>query len=264
MKNKFFLTKTNDRVLFQSEHHVNVECIPHLHVTMEIVIVTKGMLHMNVSGREYDIGEGFGMFVPPFEIHSFHSEHPNKCHVLEFSRDIVRYFYELTKDQVPSTNLFRVSKEGMDLCARLFFKNHEEADPVRACAALSPLCYDVFCQCAFKKRDQILDDVVERVLEFINEHFYEEISLAAIAKEVGVHPVTLSKMFLSQTGIGIWRYLQYVRCNHASKLIKMTNKSFTEIAYESGFGSIRSFNRNFLSQYGESPTEHKQKSLLGE
>lgn len=44
----------------------------------------------------------------------------------------------------------------------------------------------------------------------------------------------------------------------AREMKRLGTKSFTEIAYESGFGSIRSFNRIFLSQYGETPTAHRQ------
>ena len=255
MKNKLFFSYTKDCSFLQSERHVNVECPLHLHSTMELVLVTEGTLHMTVAKDEYDISAKQGVFVPPFETHSFHSALPNRCHVLEFSRELVPYFFDYVKEYVPTTHLFSISAES--LCLSQALLKQEPIGIIPAVAVLSPLCYDVFCDCGFEKRQQPLDDTVAEILEYVNEHFRDDISLERVAREIGVHPVTLSKIFTKQAGVSFTHYLQYVRCTHVEKLIRTTQKSFSEIAYDSGFGSIRSFNRTFRTFYGQSPTAYK-------
>jgi len=242
---------------FLSERHVNVKCVSHLHATMEIVLVTEGILHMTISKTEYDIPAGYGVLVAPFEVHSFHSASPNHCHVLAFSKEMVRHFFEFVKGNVPTSHLFAVSKAAMRLSEELLPQSSNTADYMRAEAVLAPLCYDAWRGCCFEERETPFDDTVARSLEYVNGHFYEDTSLESVARAVGVHPVTLSKIFSRHTGVGFQRYLQYRRCEHAARLIKTTDASFSQIAYESGFGSIRSFNRAFQAVYGQTPTEYK-------
>jgi len=227
----------------------------HLHPTMELVLVTEGTLRMTVAENEYDISVGQGIFVPPFETHSFHSVLPNRCHVLVFPREMVPYFFDFVREHAPTTHRFAISAEGFRLAQAL--PTSEPIDVIRGAAVLSPLCYDVFCGCAFEKRQIPFDDTVAQILEYINAHFCENIDLARVAREIGVHPVTLSKLFVKHAGVSFTHYLQYVRCTYAARLIRTTQKSFSEIAYDAGFGSIRSFNRAFRAFYGQSPTEYK-------
>ena len=90
-------------------------------------------------------------------------------------------------------------------------------------------------------------------------HFKEEISLSSVAEALGIHPVTVSKSFSKYAGVGFNYYVQYLRCVYAAELITNTAMSLTEIAYESGFGSVRSFNRAFRGLYGITPEEYREK-----
>ena len=74
--------------LFASARHINVECSTHMHANMEIIIVNNGRLKMTVRGADYSINKGYGVFVPPFETHSFHSAEENECHVIMFSKSL--------------------------------------------------------------------------------------------------------------------------------------------------------------------------------
>lgn len=247
----------NPQFLFSSERHVNVECVVHIHAAMEIVLVTEGTLHMTVSGKDYDISAGHGVFIPPFETHRFHSALSNRCHVLVFSKELVRYFFEFVKGNAPTSHVFAVSEPAMRLAEELLPYVNNTADYIRAEAVLSPLCYDVCRCCSFEERQTPFDDTVARILEYMDGHFCEDVTLERVARAVGIHPVTISKIFSKQTGLGFHDYLQYRRCEYAAKLIKTEDACFAQIAYEAGFGSIRSFNRAFRRVYGRTPTEYK-------
>ena len=244
--------------VFLSERHIDVECIVHIHATMEIVIVNKGTLTMTVDTKEYDIPEGHGLFIPPLSSHTFHSKEPNLCHVFIFSDMLVPYFFEFSQKNTPTLHLFKVSDTSRELSDRLLPDYQNTADRITAEAVLASLCHDVYSGCRFEPRPVSLGDSFSKITDYIKTHFTEDIDLERVARATGTHPVTVSKLFSKNTGVGFHYYLQYQRCSHAAYMLKNQNMSITEIAYESGFGSIRSFNRAFSAIYGVTPTEYRK------
>lgn len=242
---------------FWSERHMDVECSMHLHPEMEIILVTQGTLHMTIQGKEYDIPMGKGVFVPPFSPHSFHSQQKNTCHVLLFSKEIVVFFAKFIATNTPQHHMFAVDPANLHLVDTILSQNHNQTDFISAEAVLAPLCHDVYRNCLFEPRKQSFDDGAVLLLEYINAHFLEEITLESVAKAVGMHPVTVCKHFSRRTGVSFTYHLQYQRCAYAAKCMLTQKKTVTEIAYEAGFGSIRSFNRAFLTIYGKTPTQYK-------
>lgn len=53
--------------------------------------------------------------------------------------------------------------------------------------------------------------------------------------------------------------MRKIRLKHACRLIKSTDKSMSEIAYEVGFSSPAYFTRCYREAYGETPTETRNK-----
>lgn len=261
MSKKESLSKKPLPFLFESQTHTDVECVTHVHVNMEIVIVTSGTLNMTIGGKEYEIPMGYGTFIPPLEPHMFNSPKPNNCHVLIFSRGLVDYFFEYVQIHSPKRHIFPVSKESLALCEKILPKINDSADCICAEAILAPLCYDIRCGCEFEARKVPFDRTAYAILEYVDAHFLEELTLDSTAHAIGVHPVTISKIFSKQLGVGFNFYLQYMRCSYAVSLIKMQNLTLSEIAYASGFGCVRSFNRSFLSIYKVTPTEYKNSFL---
>ena len=56
-------------------------------------------------------------------------------------------------------------------------------------------------------------------------------------------------------------YVNTYRFNTASEMLITTDASITEIAYESGFQSIRSFNNTFKKLSGLSPSEYRKNGI---
>lgn len=257
---KKFDTDSNSRMpfIFSSDRHIDVECVVHIHASMEIVIVNNGTLTMTADGIEYNIPEGHGLFIPPFSPHTFHSNEPNLCHVLQFSEVLVPYFFDFVKKNSPTQHLFKLSESSNELSERLLPHKSNSADYITAEAVLAPLCHDIYMQCRFEARSVVFGDIFSRVIEYIDAHFTEDIDLDSIAHAVGAHPVTVSKIFTKSTGVGFHYYLQYQRCSHAAYMIKNSDMNISEIAYDSGFGSIRSFNRAFMEVYNITPTKYRK------
>ena len=261
MKNKNVIEK-GMQYLFNSARHVNVECNLHMHAAMEIILVSEGTLTMFVGGKKYDVSKGQGIFVPPFEPHAFHSGTPNHCHVMIFSRELMPHFFDILKSNVPKRHIFAVSPMAYDLSEEILSRRNNSVGYIDAQAVLAPLCREIYYQCNFEKKKVPADNSLTEAMEYMEAHFEKDINLEKVAKVVGRHPVTLSKAFSKQTGVHFNFYLQYIRCSHAAHLIKSSDLSFTEVAYTVGFGSVRSFNRAFVSIYGLTPSQYKTSEAI--
>jgi AraC-like DNA-binding protein len=247
---------TGGRCFFISAHHFEEDCIRHLHPSLEIVLVTEGVLTMEISGQEYTVPVGYGIFVPPFEAHLFRSQEGNRYHVLEFSGELVPYFFGFIGTNAPTSHIFAVSPECAALADRLP-DTEGEADCIAAQGVLAPLCHEIKEKCGFAPCDTGDDEACHRAISYMCLHFTEPLSLSSVARAVGMHPVTLSKLFADRLGLYFHSYLQYLRCSHALGLIRGGNATLTEVAYSAGFGSIRSFNRAFLAVYGKRPSDYR-------
>lgn len=251
--------KKNMQNLFKSDRHIDVNCPLHLHGFMEIILVLEGTLNMSVGNENYSISKGSGIFVPPFIPHSFSSPKHNVCHVLMFSEKLVPSFFDFLKHQVANTHLFKFSNECLTLLEKHLSKTSHDIDTLCVQAILAPLCLDVRNGCDFLPGESpISDNLFLEAVDYLNKNFGENISLKSVAKALGIHHVTLSKRFSEKSHISFPMYLNYIRCVNAAMLLKDSDKTIAEIAYLSGFGSIRNFNRVFSVMFDITPSQFKK------
>ncbi len=95
--------------------------------------------------------------------------------------------------------------------------------------------------------------LVSQVTTYINNHYFEDISLEALAKKYFVNKYYLSHEFSEQIGIGLYRYLTLKRLSIAKELLS-EGLSAGEVARKCGFHNYTTFYRVFKSEYGISPS----------
>jgi len=86
-----------------------------------------------------------------------------------------------------------------------------------------------------------------------------ELSLAQLAKRLGVHPNYLSQVINEKEGKNFYDYINTLRIEEFKRLIaNPANQRFTilSLAYEVGFNSKSSFNRYFKKETSKSPSEY--------
>lgn len=98
---------------------------------------------------------------------------------------------------------------------------------------------------------------VVRAIDYIEENFREELHLADVARQAYLSPAYFSHVFRETTSTCFARYLQRRRIREAKKLLRQTDRSVTEIAFESGFNNLSHFNRVFRRLVGASPSQYR-------
>jgi AraC-like DNA-binding protein len=98
---------------------------------------------------------------------------------------------------------------------------------------------------------------VEKVKDYINQHYKDEIRLNNLAELVGMAPVSFSRFFKLRTGKNLSEYVIDMRLGYASRLLVDSTMSIAEICYECGFNNLSNFNRIFKKNKECSPKEFR-------
>jgi AraC-like DNA-binding protein len=99
---------------------------------------------------------------------------------------------------------------------------------------------------------------IEKVYEFMNQHFDRSIGLTDVSEIAGMTDVSFSRFFKKRTGVTFIDSLNEIRLGHATRMLIDTTHSVAEIAYKCGFNNISNFNRIFRKKKGCTPKEFKE------
>ncbi len=243
------------------ESHDSVNCARHMHIAPEIILVSEGVLNMVIADREYEIKSGEGAFVPPLVPHEFISRKNNFCRVITFAKELLQDAGAEGGVTHVKKYIFRVESAISRLVDLYLPGKRSVGDASLAKAVLSPVLYEVSRRCEFYSESSAEKDILLRALIYLNKHYSEQVSLESVSSKLGIHPASLSRLFSDRTGIGFLKFVKYLRATAAANRILADRNTFTEIAYEVGFGSVRSFNRAFYEIYGMTPSEYKSQNM---
>lgn len=99
---------------------------------------------------------------------------------------------------------------------------------------------------------------IQDACSYIVENCEQDLTLDALADYVGFSPSYFSRIFKQATNFNFVEYLSLQRVKKAQLLLSDSDISITEIAYQSGFKSISTFNRVFHQLKGFSPSEYRK------
>lgn len=99
------------------------------------------------------------------------------------------------------------------------------------------------------------NQAVSRVIDYVNLHYGEPLSLDMLAEKFYVSKYHLSHEFNRQVGTSIYRYIQKKRLLIARQLMAQ-GKRPNEVYSVCGFGDYAGFYRAFKAEYGTGPREY--------
>ncbi|MFN6045943.1 MAG: helix-turn-helix domain-containing protein [Verrucomicrobiota bacterium] len=100
---------------------------------------------------------------------------------------------------------------------------------------------------------------MEAITHHINTHYLENVTVREIADAVGLNHRYMMRLFQAHSAMSVWEYVVRLRVSHAQRLLITTNQKITDIALESGFGSVAPFYAAFEKfGGGKTPTAFRQ------
>lgn len=100
-------------------------------------------------------------------------------------------------------------------------------------------------------------ETIRAVVDYIDECFYEEITLSNLSEKYHIESSYLSKLFKKETGYNLIYHLARKRIEKARELIGENNLSLTEISFSVGYDDYNYFNKVFRKLEGISPREYR-------
>lgn len=104
--------------------------------------------------------------------------------------------------------------------------------------------------------------VTRTAVNFMHEHYREQIGLTDTAEAAKVNPAYLSYLFKQEMGIGFSSYLMELRMECAKSLLCNTNEKIKDVAALSGMNDYHYFSKAFKKQTGVSPADYRRAAGL--
>ena len=264
---------------------------PHLHKSIEIVYITKGQLELGIDTQLYHLDEGDLAIVFPDQIHHFQVFHPGKnraIHLLAAPSYFGAYRELLItlqaknpvikKDFLDAEVLLALNKimelAGENTTLHEGRKNLDHTslstDNVITPGQLNTkntllhswiqiLLSYTLQELTLIQRPNIHDyDLVYQTIAYVAEHFHEPLSLTSMAKDLGISQFTLSRVFSRTFHKNFNQYVNEIRLDYVTLLLKDSDTSVTEIMYDAGFQSQATFNRVFQEKYHMTPKQYRK------
>ncbi len=100
--------------------------------------------------------------------------------------------------------------------------------------------------------------IAEILINYISEHYMDEISLTKLSAQMNYSLPHVSKCFKEEKGVSFIKYLQNYRIKQASRLLLSTKKSLPEIADLVGYHDVKFFSEIFKSTTGLPPAKFRK------
>ena len=252
----------------------------HLHAEYELVWIDQGKGKKTIGEVIKPFVDGDLTLIGPDCPHlfisddSYYADNSLQCHwrVIQFSRNIFPTALSELNLFKPINFMLEKSEYGLDFGSRTKESICTLYDRIETAKGFNQLSrfYELLAilagdpsavqlnQTKTITDQEMSDDIVIRVYNFLLHNFNRHITLESIARSVNMHPTTLCSHYKKYTLKSIFDSLIEIRISHACRLLINTGLSVTQIAYESGYENISNFNRQFLRLKKMQPLAYKK------
>ncbi|MEE0868089.1 MAG: AraC family transcriptional regulator [Clostridia bacterium] len=269
----------------QKANGITVCCPAHYHSYIELIYCLCGKFKTWANNNQYYIFPGDLIVINSNDVHAIQSvsEEGGEYIVLRFEPEILyesshdifeaKYTLPFIINNSSTQKVFPYSEIYSTDIPKLMhnaLSEYENADYGYELALRSDICRIFVWILRFWSRNGIQFTegtsissehikAMQTVLEYIAGHYSEEISAESMAELANMSYSYFSRIFKQVMNKSFNDYLNYVRIIEAEKLLASTDKSITEIAYETGFSSSSYFIKIFDKYKGMPPGNFRKK-----
>ncbi len=228
-----------------------------------------------VGTRRYRLQKGDIIFVAPGVSHRpilpEQMAEPYRREVLwvspEFAQLILAQFPQPHSETAPATNLVRTAGTKWEFLSELFHTGVREAEERKygweAALMGNSMLLLSYLSRAFQELSAAplraeKPELLDRVLDYVEEHLAERITIADTARQFYVSESTISHLFRQKMGVSFYRCVTQRRLIAAKELI-FQGIAMDQVSRQVGFQDYSSFYRAFRQEYGISPQQFRKR-----
>ena len=244
----------------------------HDHSAVEIVLTLEGSVTYTIEDKVYQVRKGEILIIPQDTAHSLTMEEGSSRYLYLFEPDAIMTMRDIKSMAIYFNKPFHL-RDGSDAHVRIRELLLRAKDLYEKRELMwNTACYSCILRVYATLGQRYLSgirprtadnmrnmdsEVINAVMTYINNHYREELSLENVAGFAGFSRYYFSRSFKKQTGYSFKDYLCQKRLQVAMDLLIRTNRSMRDVAIESGFGSVATFNRVFREKKGCTPTQYR-------
>lgn len=250
----------------------------HWHSAMEIIMPVENYYDVTIASTQYRVMPGEILFIPPGELHSLTAPESGTRFIFLFDLSPVTKLRSYSGIQsLLSTPLYvnKVTYAGIydevyQLLVQMrneYFSNDEYAELSIYSLLLNLLTRFGYHRLKantpfpntrlYKQKEYV--QKFNQLLDYIDAHYMEDLNLEELASSTGFSKYHFSRLFKQYTDFTFCDYICHRRLKVAEELLAQPDLSITEVALQSGFPSISTFNRLFKQQKQCTPSEYRAK-----
>lgn len=233
------------------ENGINFSFPTHLHQCFEIIVIDSGEMTVKVDKKTYTLKEKEGLMIFPNQIHSLDSTQ-SKHTLCIFSPQLVKAYSVKVSDKLPQNNKFTPDEYLVNALEGL----ETSSSSAEKKGVLYLLCSQFDKTAVYNKKLFENEELLYKIFMFVEKNFDNDCSLTQLSKETGYDYSYLSRYFKKTIGISFNSYVTHFRLSHACYLLENTTLPILQCAYDSGFTSLRSFNRCFKEHLKITPSQY--------
>lgn len=278
----------NDNIIFEDQpflknYSVNVswQNVPtsfpvHWHTYGEIIWAMKDGLTFSIQGQNYHLLKNDILFVWPGELHSTVKADTASHLIVQFSNSLLSGTPEMAMllNRILSMHHISSSASGTPSAEIIYYmgeiqKIYSLEKPLidtRLCLSLIHILlslYDYCIECTLSPSSESpahrLHTIqsITKACCYIAENCQKNLTLEEVAEYAGISKFHFSRSFKEYTQTSFCDYLAIQRIQKAIILFENPEISIAEAAFQSGFGSIASFNRCFRKYKNCTPSSYR-------
>lgn len=253
--NYFYEQRDNNVVTLRGE----LEWGAHLHSHIEIVHMLRGYCVAYIDGERYELRKGDCMVIFPNRVHNFKKGIDDYADVIIVSPDILSEYKNIFSRKLPeSPCVSGISDEVSGLFDAAYKSEGKYAESKKRgyCTAILGCLFE---KMELKRIGAGENKTIQNILSYCSENYKTALTLTDISEEFNLSESYVSHLFSEKLRMGFRQYINSLRISEAIQLLAEGKLNTTQIAYEIGYETTRTFNRAFAANVGCSPTEYKKR-----
>lgn len=235
----------------------------HMHTPVELMFINEGRLRIDYPDCSFDLSTGDLAVIFPYTVHGYSAITPTVDYTLAICRHDTYGDSSTTLLQKHPTDPVIKARDLSDDVPRLInelveLDNCDERSALIKAIVSLVLARALPMLTLKPNTESFRSSLSVRAVTYVAEHFKEDISLDTAAEALGVSRFDVSRLFSSSMNIGFVKYVNFMRIAYAKELLETTTASVLDIAYDSGYETLRTFNRVFKSHVGLTPLQYRR------
>jgi AraC-like DNA-binding protein len=243
----------------------------HWHDCFEILFVCRGGMFVSVNDTLYEAVDGALVMINSNAIHGFLESRPGTVYqgfqfdITFFDESFINLRDIIFQNPVLNKNLIKdaVHERMRRLLHEISREYHDKT--VGYQLAVKSKLYELMLMIlreAPRRYPEISSLRTRQILTFVLKNADDpDLTLEEAATALKLNKFYFSHFFKKKTGQSFHSYLTKTRVNFAKHYLTESEMPVTDIAFNSGFNSLQTFNRVFKTQTGFTPRDYRSENI---